>query len=49
MQFSPRQVDGLSLWEFVACLDAFRGWHGIKKKKTPEPSDGLLATLGISD
>ena len=52
MGFSPRQVDEMSLWEFVACADGYAEAHGGKKKRkqrSAEPSADIadLRALGI--
>lgn len=33
MGFTPRQVDEMTLWEWIACVDGYAEAHGIKKKR----------------
>ncbi len=35
MGFTPEQVDRMSLWQFVACLDGWKAANGVEEK--PEP------------
>lgn len=28
MGFSPREVDAMSLWQFIACVDGWNAAHG---------------------
>ena len=46
MGFSPRDLDSMSLWEFIACRDGFALANGAKPKPK-EISDQRLAELGI--
>lgn len=47
MGFSPQQVDGMSLWQFTACLEGFAIRNGIKPKGR-DISDDRLAEMGIA-
>ncbi|WP_165784339.1 hypothetical protein [Zhengella mangrovi] len=49
MGFTPRQVDEMPVWEFMACRDGYAEMHGLKNKAAPEPSGALLSQLGIDD
>lgn len=51
MGFTPRQIDELSVWEFVSCFEGYLEAHGGKKKGGPiDPdsvSDAELRDIGI--
>ena len=46
MGFSPREVDAMSVWEFMACCEAFRASKG-GKPASREVSDDELREMGI--
>lgn len=46
MGFTPSQVDQMSLWEFAACHEAFKAFHGIEKKPAPM-DEATMRELGI--
>lgn len=38
MGFTPREVDDMSLWEFVACCDGWRDAHSTGEEMPDPPS-----------
>lgn len=44
---SPRAVDAMSLWEFIAVSDGLQAFHGGKKRRGPDLSEAKLAEMGI--
>lgn len=50
MGFTPRDVDAMSLWEFVACADGWRkaqpGYEDKPPPPTEEEHEELLAKYG---
>lgn len=46
MGFDPRQVEAMTLWEFIACAEGFRQIHE-GAGAPPEMDDDRLAELGI--
>lgn len=48
MGFTPRQVDEMSLWEFVACCDGFSEAQGAKQRPDGgDIEDADLRALGV--
>lgn len=46
MGFDPRQIEAMTLWEFMACAEGFRMIHE-GAAPPPEMDDDRLAELGI--
>jgi hypothetical protein len=49
MGFAPEQVDRMSLWQFMACLDAWKAAHGVEDKPeapTAEEYYDMVRRLG---
>lgn len=44
--FTPDQVDGMLLWQFLAAREGVRRFHG-GAEKPPELSDAALAEMGV--
>lgn len=36
--FTPAQVDGMSLWEFSACVEGWRRANSTEEEKLPPPT-----------
>mgnify|MGYP005994845155 CR=1 FL=1 len=47
MGFTPREVDAMSLWEFMACCDGFRSANGGSKGPSGDLSEDELREMGI--
>lgn len=48
MGFTPQQVDRMTLWQFMACLDGYNAAHGGKKKSAGgDVEEHELRELGI--
>ena len=49
MGFTPQQVDGMELFQFLACVDGFSEANGGKKSgpAAPEMADHELRALGV--
>lgn len=48
MGFSPRDVDEMSLWEFVACQKAYAKAHGAKDDRSGDAmSESRMRDLGL--
>jgi len=45
MGFSPDQVDSMSLWEYAACVDGHRHFHGAEDEAEPPSYDDHLKML----
>lgn len=39
MGFAPDQVDRMSLWQFIACLDGWKAANGAEDKPEPPSAD----------
>lgn len=48
MGLTPRDVDAMSLWEFMAVCDAFNAAHGGKAADalSPDEADELIGLIG---
>jgi hypothetical protein len=46
MGFTPRDVDQMTVWEFVACCDGVVAANGVKPK-AEAMADDRMAELGI--
>ncbi len=49
MGFAPDQVDRMSLWQFMACLDGWKAAHGVEEKPAPPSADefhDMVSRLG---
>lgn len=44
MGFTPRQIDEMSVWEFVACSD---GYSGKSRRSEADIDESRLAAMGI--
>lgn len=49
MGFTPEQVDRMSLWQFLACLDGFRASRGERPRAAPGEGfdEHELRALGV--
>ncbi|MBZ4023248.1 hypothetical protein CKO11_12345 [Rhodobacter sp. TJ_12] len=45
MGFTPEQVKRMSFWEFWACFEGFKAFHGVKSEQTA--SLDRLRELGV--
>lgn len=47
MGFTPRQVDGMTTWELMACADGFAEFHGAKPKPDGWRDEDIEAFRGL--
>lgn len=49
MGFTPAQVDAMSLWQYLACLDGYRAAHSGQEKSEPlgDLDETELRAMGI--
>lgn len=47
MGFTPREVDAMSLWEFMACCEGYSVANGGKSEAGADVSDDDLRAMGI--
>lgn len=49
MGFAPDQVDRMSLWQFLACVDGWKTANGVEERpEAPSPDEyrDMVARLG---
>lgn len=46
MGLSPRQVDEMTYWEFMAAVDAFSAFHGSEPPVLPPTDEEFFAMTG---
>lgn len=47
MGFTPREVDQMTAWEFLACIEGVEAHNGAKPRAENDMDDERLAALGI--
>lgn len=47
MGFCPRQVDAMTLWEFMACVDGWKAANQTDEQAAPAMDDETASLLGI--
>jgi hypothetical protein len=49
MGFAPADVDAMSLWQFLACLDGWKAANGVEEPPEPPSADefhDMVSRLG---
>ena len=47
--FSPRQVDEMTPWELLACMDGYNHANGVKPKDEPPTDEEFAAAVAASE